>query len=67
MSKKGNRTLIGLFVLGAVALAILAVIILGSGRLFHETRTTVMYFEGSVKGLSGPGRPWSSGVSKSDR
>jgi len=52
MSKKGNRTLIGLFVLGAVALAILAVIILGSGRLFHETRTTVMYFEGSVKGLS---------------
>jgi paraquat-inducible protein B len=52
MSKPANKTLIGIFVVGAVALAVLAVIVFGSGKLFTRSTRYVMYFEGSVKGLS---------------
>lgn len=52
MSKPVNKTLIGAFVLGAVVLAVLAVVIFGSGRLFADKMVNVMYFEGSVKGLN---------------
>ncbi|HEX9024458.1 MAG TPA: MlaD family protein, partial [Geobacteraceae bacterium] len=52
MSKTASKTLIGAFVLGAVALAIVLLIILGSGRLFSRTFINVMYFRGSVKGLN---------------
>ncbi|MGO9611490.1 MAG: MlaD family protein [Dissulfurispiraceae bacterium] len=51
MSKKANKTLIGAFVLGAIALAIAAVVIFGSGQFFKKTQKFVMFFEGSVKGL----------------
>ena len=51
MSKRANPALIGLFVLGAVALAVTAVVVLGSGRLLRETHRAVTYFEGSVVGL----------------
>ena len=52
MSKSANKTLVGVFVAGALALAVAAVIILGSGRLFANNKTMVMYFGGSVKGLN---------------
>lgn len=52
MSKKANKTMIGGFVVGAVVLAVIAVVIFGSGRFFKELPKYVMFFQGSVKGLS---------------
>jgi paraquat-inducible protein B len=51
MSKKVSPTLIGAFVVGALALLILAVIAFGSGELFRKTQDFVLYFGGSVNGL----------------
>ena len=52
MSKPASKTLIGVFVIGAIALAVIAVIVFGSGRFFVEKMPLVMYFEGSVAGLN---------------
>ncbi len=52
MSKPVNKTMIGLFVAGAIALIVVAIGVLGSGKLFKETIPYVMVFEGSVKGLN---------------
>ena len=52
MTKKANPKLIGAFVLGAVALAALGVLIFGSGRFFAERHNYVLFFPGSVKGLT---------------
>ena len=52
MAKQANRKLIGGFVVLAVGILAASVVIFGSGDLFREKREYVMYFEGSVKGLS---------------
>lgn len=52
MSKKANKTLIGVFVLGAVALLFIAVLVFGSGKFFKQRPSYVLFFEGSLKGLS---------------
>jgi paraquat-inducible protein B len=52
MSKQANPRIIGAFVVGALALVVAGVLILGSGRLFTERKTFVMFFQGSVQGLS---------------
>jgi len=52
MSKKANKTAIGGFVLGALALIVVGVLVFGSGKFLTERQTYVMYFEGSVKGLN---------------
>jgi paraquat-inducible protein B len=52
MSKQSSKTAIGVFVIGAIALLISGVVILGSGEFFKKTYSFVMYFDGSVKGLS---------------
>jgi paraquat-inducible protein B len=52
MSKRANPTLIGSFVIGAIALAVVVILVLSSGALFAEHPKYVMYFEGSVKGLA---------------
>ncbi len=52
MSKSANKTLIGVFVLGATALLVIAVLVLGSGKFFRKTFRAVCFFEGSVGGLS---------------
>ncbi len=52
MSKPANKTLIGIFVLGAIALVVVAIVVLGSGKFFKETFTAVCFFEGSVGGLN---------------
>ena len=51
MNKKISPTLIGAFVVGALSLLVIAVIALGSGRLFRQTRQFVLYFDNSVNGL----------------
>jgi paraquat-inducible protein B len=52
MSKPVNKTVIGMFVVGAVALIVVAVLLLGSGKFLTHRPKYVTYFEGSVKGLS---------------
>ena len=52
MSKPANKTVIGIFVVGAIALAVIAIVVLGSGKLFKKTSAAVCYFEGSVGGLN---------------
>ena len=52
MSKQANPRIIGAFVIGAIALVVAGVLILGSGRFFKERKNFVMFFEGSVQGLN---------------
>ncbi|OPY84629.1 MAG: Paraquat-inducible protein B [Syntrophus sp. PtaU1.Bin208] len=52
MSGKANKTLIGAFVVGALAILIGTVLTLGSGKFFRESKYYVLFFEGSVKGLN---------------
>jgi paraquat-inducible protein B len=52
MTKKANPKVIGAFVVGAVALAAIGVIIFGSGKFFKEKHLWVLFFPGSVKGLT---------------
>ena len=52
MSKPISKSLIGAFVVGAVALLLVGVAIFGSGRFFVTRPQVVMFFQGSVKGLS---------------
>ena len=52
MGRKASPALIGAFVLGAIALAVIGITIFGSGKLFKRTTTFVMYFPGSVDGLN---------------
>jgi paraquat-inducible protein B len=52
MSKQANKTVIGIFVVGAIALAVVAIVVLGSGKFFKQALTAVCYFEGSVGGLN---------------
>jgi phospholipid/cholesterol/gamma-HCH transport system substrate-binding protein len=51
MGKHPNPRLIGAFVLGAVALSIVAIVVFGSGRLFRRTNRYVLFFTGDVSGL----------------
>lgn len=50
--KKANPAAVGAFVLGAVALVLVGVIALGSGTLLHHTQPFVLFFDGSVNGLT---------------
>jgi paraquat-inducible protein B len=52
MAKQANKTVIGAFVVGALALIVAGVLIFGSGRFLAAQDTYVMYFTGSVKGLN---------------
>jgi paraquat-inducible protein B len=52
MGKKANPAIVGAFVLGAAALAVLGVVVFGSGAFLRSTVDVVMYFPGSVDGLS---------------
>ena len=51
MSRQANKTLIGAFVVGGIALAVIAVTLFGSGALLTKRPMAVMYFDGSVTGL----------------
>jgi paraquat-inducible protein B len=52
MSKQASKTLIGAFVVGALALVIIGILLFGSGQFFSESKTYVLFFGGSVKGLN---------------
>ena len=52
MSKRANKTSIGVFVVGAVVLLVAAILVFGSGQLFKQSDKYVLFFDGSVKGLS---------------
>ena len=52
MGKKTNPALIGAFVVGAIALVVVAVVVWGKGQLFETSQLYVAYFKGSVNGLT---------------
>jgi len=52
MSKPANKTMIGAFVVGAVVLAVAALVLFGSGKFFRKTETWLTFFQGSVRGLN---------------
>ena len=52
MMRKANKTLIGAFVVGAAVLLLIAIAVFGSGAIFKLSDKYVLYFDGSVKGLS---------------
>ena len=51
MSKPIGKPLIGAFVLGAVAIVVAGIFVLGGGKFLKKKHMQVMYFDGSVKGL----------------
>uniref|UniRef100_I2Q5P6 ABC-type transport system involved in resistance to organic solvents, periplasmic component n=1 Tax=Desulfovibrio sp. U5L TaxID=596152 RepID=I2Q5P6_9BACT len=51
MSAKANKTMIGAFVLGALVLAVGAIVALGSGMFFTKKFHCIMFFPNSVSGL----------------
>jgi paraquat-inducible protein B len=51
-SKRASPTLVGVFVLGALAIGLGGLAVFGSGKLFRRTAQFVMVFGGSVNGLS---------------
>jgi len=51
MSKQANKTMIGVFVVGAIALVVAGIVIFGSGKFFSKKLQYVAFFQGSVKGL----------------
>lgn len=52
MSRQANKTVIGAFVIGAAVLVVAGILIFGSGRLFSSGVRFVMFFDGSVGGLT---------------
>lgn len=52
MIKKADKKIIGAFVIGAIALLVTAILIFGSGALFKQADKYILFFDGSVKGLS---------------
>ena len=52
MNGKANKTLIGAFVVGAVILIVAGLLVFGGGKFMKKTAEFVLFFEGSVKGLS---------------
>lgn len=52
MTERDTKTFIGFFVLGALALFIAFILLLGSGRLGEKNPTFVLYFDTSLKGLT---------------
>ncbi len=51
VSRKG-KAIIGLFVLGAIALVCFSVILLGSGSYNYEKRSFVLFFNSTLRGLT---------------
>lgn len=51
MSRHANPTMIGAFVLGALALGSIAVLLLAGGRWFQQQRLYTLYFDGAAQGL----------------
>jgi paraquat-inducible protein B len=51
MGKQISPTMVGVFVLGAIGLAVLTIVLFGSGRFFTGKRPYILYFDRDVNGL----------------
>ena len=51
MSRRASPAIVGSFVLGGLALLVVSVMVLGSGRLFSKPHLFIAYFHGQVDGL----------------
>lgn len=51
MSTKTNPTAVGAFVIGAIAIAVVAVMLLGGSNLFDKRFECILYFDESISGL----------------
>jgi len=51
MAKRTSSAAIGFFVVGALALIVVAIAVLGSGRLFREEHKFICFFQGDLNGL----------------
>ena len=52
MAKQANKMMIGGFVIISVTLLAASLVVFGSGKFFKKTNEYVLFFSGSVKGLS---------------
>lgn len=52
MSRKANKTMIGMFVIGSVILLVIAILLFGSGIFFKNKIDYVLFFDNSINGLS---------------
>ena len=52
MGSKANPTVIGAFVVGALALTVVSILLFGGGKLFQDKASYVIFFNGSVQGLN---------------
>ena len=52
MSKRASKTVIGIFVVSALALVVAGVLIFGSGDILKKRYKFVLFFQDSVKGLN---------------
>ena len=52
MKQQVSKTLIGGFVVSALALVVVGIMVFGSGKFFEKTTPYVLYFHESVKGLN---------------
>ena len=52
MSKQANMKMIGVFVVGAIALLTAAIVIFASGQFFREHKYFALYFQESIRGLN---------------
>ena len=52
MSQKVSAAAIGAFILGAIALLIVALLTFGSGKFLKDTNSYILYFQGNTKGLN---------------
>ncbi len=51
MGNRVNPALVGAFMIGAVALVVVAITLVGSGRIFRHRHIYVLYFQSNVNGL----------------
>src|SRR5512139_3150779 len=52
MARKANPAMIGGFVLGAIALAVAGLVVVGGGKFFQHRQSWEAYFDESIKGLA---------------
>lgn len=52
MGRKANPAVIGAFVVGAIALAVIGVLVFGSGQMFKHNVKIICFFSGTVNGLN---------------
>ena len=50
-NQRASQIEIGAFVVGGLVILVAAVLLIGTGRIFHSTYSFVAYFDGSVNGL----------------